>query len=86
MGMAVRMLPGFVQQKGVTYPKVVFWVFVFGNLGAFLRVIPVALPVLCFEMNADFERWVMCAFGLSGMFAIITFSLFTVCLVKTLRG
>lgn len=43
-GMAVRMAPGFSGKRGVAHPDLVVWLFVLGNLAAFLRVVPAFFP------------------------------------------
>ncbi len=85
MGMAVRMLPGFVQKNGVAYPHHVLWLAVLGNLAALLRVAPIAVQGTGLASDEELFGVLMNGFGLSGLVALLALILFSVNIVKTLR-
>lgn len=61
-GMAVRMAPGFSGKRGVAYPELILWLFVLGNVAAFLRVVPTFFPESKFALMlwgmSGFVGWV----------------------------
>ncbi|HZQ05359.1 MAG TPA: NnrS family protein [Anaerolineae bacterium] len=75
-GMAVRMTPGFSHKKGIAYPRLVLFTFLFGNLAAFLRVVPTFFP----DSQIALSLW-----GLSGLFSWTAVAVLAVNLFVTFR-
>jgi hypothetical protein len=75
-GMAVRMAPGFSGKRGLAYPELVTWLFVLGNLAAFLRVVPALFPESTFAL----ALW-----GLSGFIGWSAVLILAVNLLATFR-
>lgn len=76
-GMAVRMAPGFSGKRGVAYPDLVMWLFVLGNLAAFLRVVPAFFP----QSELALMLW-----GISGFVGWIAVLVLAIMLRATFRG
>lgn len=76
-GMAVRMAPGFSGKRGVAYPDLVLWLFVLGNLAAFLRVVPAFFP----QSELALMLW-----GLSGFVGWCAVLVLAVMLWQTFRS
>lgn len=71
IGMAQRMVPGFMKTKGVLYPRIVIWTWFFGNLAVLGRVAPVLIPQSWFSTLPIGNQWCMYWYGSSGLLAII---------------
>lgn len=64
MGMAQRMLPGFVGASGIRFRRMVTATFILGNCAAAFRVVPLIVPASA--VSEGVEALFLRAFGLSG--------------------
>jgi uncharacterized protein involved in response to NO len=76
-GMAVRMAPGFSGKRGVAYPDLLMWLFVLGNLAAFLRVVPAFFPQ---------SEFALMLWGISGFVGWTAVLVLAIMLRQTFRG
>ena len=81
LGMAQRMLPGFMHRKRIASKTIVMLTFVFGNLAVVLRVFPFVLS----SYFPNFAGLFLYGFGVSGVFAIAAIVLLGVNLLKTFK-
>lgn len=70
IGMASRMLPGFMLKKRIAYPALVTWSCLLGNVAAFLRVIPGVFPEKWSQLSPVAENLGPQAMGWAGVFGI----------------
>lgn len=70
-GMAVRMIPGFIQKRRVASPALVDATFWLGNVAAGCRVLPFVLPTSLLERVPGIHWGARIAFGLSGIIGLI---------------
>lgn len=78
IGMASRMVPGFMLKKRIAHPALVGWGTVFGNAAVFLRVIPGVIPekwVQPWPKTADLLSQFMPLAGIVGMVSIAILAL-----------
>jgi uncharacterized protein involved in response to NO len=85
LGMAVRMLPGFIQKKQVAHPKLVAATFWLANAAAVTRVAPLLLPAGWLEPFPVLMVIVLRAFALSGVFGLAAVICLAMNLIKTAR-
>jgi uncharacterized protein involved in response to NO len=85
IGMAQRMVPGFMKKKGLWSRKIVTWTFVLGNVAVFGRVLPILLPPDWFGGVPVVHRSLMYGFGISGLAAIGALLLLLLNLRNTFR-
>ncbi len=80
MGMAVRMVPGFLKKRRVASAKLIdgtFWLINFAVVG---RVLPLLLPLMLSDVPEIISTIAQAAFGLSGSLALLA----TICLAINL--
>jgi uncharacterized protein involved in response to NO len=85
MGMAQRMLPGFMHKKGVALRWVVEATFWLGNAAVFSRVFPMLIPASWLSGVPALGTGMLYAFGMSGLFMIMALILMWVNLTKTFK-
>jgi uncharacterized protein involved in response to NO len=85
LGMAVRMIPGFIQKK-LASPKLVDYTFWLGNLAAVCRVIPLLVPAFLLEKIFLAVFFSQAMFALSGMFGLAAIACLAVNLWRTARA
>jgi uncharacterized protein involved in response to NO len=81
LGMAVRMIPGFLGKKKIASAKLVGATFWLGNGAAVCRVLPIILPEALFEVAPAVTRISQAAFALSGILGMAAVG----CLALNLR-
>jgi uncharacterized protein involved in response to NO len=86
IGMAQRMVPGFMKKKGLWSRKLVTWTFVLGNVAVFGRVLPILLSPDWFGGVPVIHLLLMYGFGISGLAAIGALLLLLLNLRNTFRG
>ncbi|RMD90044.1 MAG: hypothetical protein D6813_09735 [Calditrichaeota bacterium] len=86
LGMAVRMIPGFLRKKRVASTKLVEATFWFGMLAATCRILPRLIPHVYLRSLPVLLTFAQTMFGLSGIFAMITVGCLTVNLMRTSRN
>jgi hypothetical protein len=85
LGVAVRMLPGFVNKRAVAAPALVLPTFWLGNAAALFRVVPLILPGAGKDLMPAVGGLAQNAFGLSGLLALAAVILLPINLVSTMR-
>jgi uncharacterized protein involved in response to NO len=85
LGMAPRMIPGFIQ-KNLASPKLVDFAFWTGNLAAICRILPLLLPEILLEQSALVVWISQLMFALSGLFGLLAVSGLAVNLLRTARA
>ncbi len=85
LGMAVRMLPGFIQKKQVAQPRLVAATFWLANAAAMTRVAPLLLPAGWLEPFPEITFVVLRAFAASGVLGLIAVICLAVNLIKTAK-
>jgi uncharacterized protein involved in response to NO len=86
MGMAQRMLPGFLHKKGLAYRWIVAAVFWLGNVAVVSRVIPMLIPASWVADYPAVGMGLLYAFGVSGLMMITALLLLWVNLLKTFKN
>lgn len=81
MGMAVRMVPGFLKKRRVASAKLIDFTFWLTNLAAVGRVVPLLLPLVLFDVPETIDIIAQATFGLSGILGLLA----TICLAINLR-
>lgn len=66
LGMAPRMIPGFMHKRALAFPRLVDGMFWLANSAAVCRVLPLIIPVSIAEHVPSVEHVSMVVFGLSG--------------------
>jgi hypothetical protein len=72
LGMAVRMLPGFLQQRRVAHPALVEATFWLGNTAVVSRILPFVVPPVILQHTPGMAFIVRMAFGTSGLLGLAT--------------
>jgi uncharacterized protein involved in response to NO len=85
LGMAVRMIPGFIKKKKVASGKLVDMTFWFGNGAAVLRIIPLILPAFLVETMPWAIFLTQRLYAFSGILALIAVGCLAVNLIKTAK-
>jgi uncharacterized protein involved in response to NO len=85
LGVAVRMLPGFVNKRAVAVPALVLPTFWMANAAAIFRVVPPILPDAVKDL-APVGTLAQSAFGVSGLLALAAVILFAINLLWTLTA
>jgi uncharacterized protein involved in response to NO len=67
LGMAVRMLPGFLQQRRVAHPALVAATFWLGNTAVVSRILPFVVPPVILQHAPGIAFIAQVAFGTSGL-------------------
>lgn len=83
LGMAVRMIPGFLGKKKIASAKLVGATFWLGNAAAACRVLPIILPEAVFEVMPAITQISQAAFALSGILGMTAVGCLAVNLWKT---
>jgi uncharacterized protein involved in response to NO len=86
MGMAQRMLPGFLHKKGIAYSWIVAALFWLVNVSVFSRVIPMLIPASLVSGFPAVAMGLLYAFGISGLLMITALLLMWVNLLKTFKN
>jgi uncharacterized protein involved in response to NO len=85
-GMAVRMLPGFLQQRRVASPALVAATFWLGNAAVVCRVLPFVLPPMLLQGVPGSAVLASTAFAVSGLLGWVAVCCLAVNLWKTARA
>ena len=80
MGMAVRMMPGFLKQRRVASAKLIDTTFWLTNIAVVGRIVPLLLPLILFDVSETIDTIAQAAFGLSGILGLLA----TICLAINL--
>ncbi|MFQ5639100.1 MAG: hypothetical protein ACE5IR_14045 [bacterium] len=83
LGMAVRMIPGFLRKKRVAVPELVEVTFWLANVAAVSRVVPLILPLALYELLPGIEIITQSFLGFSGIFGLAAVVCLTINLKKT---
>ena len=85
MGMAQRMLPGFMRKSKIANSKIVLLTFVFGNIAVLFRVAPMLVPPHSSELVRAIGQVMLYLFGISGFIAIFSVILLSINLYNTYK-
>ena len=85
LGVAPRMIPGFIRKKAVATPKLVTASFWLVNIAVFSRVVPLILPASLPEVVPGLPGILGSLLGLSGVFGIAAVSALALNLRRTAR-
>jgi len=85
LGMAQRMLPGFMHKSKIASTKIVFLTFIFGNIAVSFRVIPMLIPLYLSGPMQTLAQFMLYLFGISGFIAILSLILLFINLRKTFK-
>ena len=85
LGMAQRMLPGFMHKNRIANTKIVYATFILGNIAVFSRVVPMLVPLYLSGSMWLFTKIMLYLFGISGFIAIASLILLYINLRKTAR-
>ncbi|CUT02280.1 hypothetical protein JGI17_11444, partial [Candidatus Kryptonium thompsonii] len=85
LGMAQRMLPGFMHKSKIASTKIVFLTFIFGNIAVSFRVIPMLIPLYLSGPMQTLAQFMLYLFGTSGFIAILSLVLLFINLRKTFK-
>jgi len=85
LGMAVRMLPGFLHKRQVASPFLVAATFWLGNAAALGRVLPFVLPSVVLQGVPASASIARIAFALSGLLGLAAIWCLAVNLWKTMQ-
>ena len=80
MGIAVRMVPGFLKRRRVASAKLVDGTLWLTNIAVFGRIMPLFLPLVLFAVPETVATMAQAAFGLSGILGLLA----TICLAINL--
>lgn len=83
LGMAVRMIPGFMGKKKIAHAQLVSATFWLSNSAALFRVLPLVLPAAWFEAAPTLVSFAQAMFALSGMLGLAAIACLAVNLWKT---
>lgn len=83
LGMAQRMLPGFMHKSKIANTKIVFITFILGNIAVFSRVIPMLVPFYLSSSAQILTQIMLYLFGISGFVAITSLIFLFINLRKT---
>ncbi len=86
LGMAQRMLPGFMHKNKIAKRGIVTATFILDNLVVFSRVIPMLIPLHLSGSVQTLTQILLYLFGVSGFVAIVSLLLLFVNLRLTFRG
>ncbi len=85
LGMAQRMLPGFMHKNKIANTKIVTATFILGNFAVFSRVIPMLIPLYLSGHMQFLTQVMLYLFGISGFVAIASLILLFINLRLTSR-
>ena len=80
MGMAVRMVPGFLKKRSVASTKLIDGTLWLTNIAALGRVAPLLLPLVLYDASETMDKIAQAMFGLSGILGLLA----TICLAINL--
>ena len=83
MGMAVRMVPGFLKKRRIASTKLIDGTFWLINIAVIGRVLPLLLPLTLSDVPEGIDTIVQAAFGLSGILGLLATICFAINLWKT---
>ena len=86
MGMAVRMVPGFLKKRHVASTKLIDGTFWLTNIAVVGRVLPLLVPLVVFDVPEIIDTIAQAAFGLSGILGLLATICLAINLWKTARG
>lgn len=86
LGMAVRMLPGFLHQRRVASPALVTATFWLGNAAVLCRVLPFLLPPIVLQRVPGSAVMARTAFAISGLLGLAAVGCLAVNLWRTARA
>ncbi len=86
MGMAVRMVPGFLKKRRVASTKLIDGTFWLTNIAVVGRVLPLLVPLVVFDVPEIIDTIAQAAFGLSGILGLLATICLAINLWKTARG
>lgn len=85
LGMAQRMLPGFMHKNKIANTKIVTATFILGNFAVFSRVVPMLIPLYLSGPLQFLTKVMLYLFGISGFIAIVSLILLSINLRLTSR-
>ena len=83
MGMAVRMVPGFLKKRRIASTKLIDGTFWLINIAVIGRVLPLLLPLTLSDVPEGIGTIAQAAFGLSGILGLLATICFAINLWKT---
>ena len=83
MGMAVRMVPGFLKKRRIASTKLIDGTFWLINIAVIGRVLPLLLPLTLSDVPEGIDTIAQAAFGLSGILGLLATICFAINLWKT---
>ncbi len=86
MGMAVRLVPGFLKKRRVASTKLINGTFWLTNIAVVGRVLPLLVPLVIFDVPEIIDTIAQAAFGLSGLLGLLATICLAINLWKTARG
>ena len=86
MGVAVRMVPGFLKKRSVASTKLIDRTFWLTNIAVVARVLPLLVPLVVSDVPEIIDIIAQAAFGLSGILALLATICLAINLWKTARG
>lgn len=86
MGMAVRMVPGFLKKRRIASTKLIDGTFWLINIAVIGRVLLLLVPLVVFDVPAIIDTIAQAAFGLSGILGLLATICLAINLWKTARG
>jgi uncharacterized protein involved in response to NO len=86
LGMAQRMLPGFMHKNKIANKKFVFLTFLLGNISVISRVLPTLIPHYLSGFGFIVTKFLLILFALSGFIGIISLIFLFLNLRSTFKG
>lgn len=86
MGLAVRMVPGFLKRRRIASTNMIDVTFWLTNIAVVGRVVPLLLPLVLFDVPATIHTIAQAAFGVSGILGLLATVCLAINLRKTVRG
>ena len=86
MGVAVRMVPGFLRKRRIASTKLIDGTFWLTNIAVVGRVLPLLLPLTVFDVPAIINAVAQTVFGLSGILGLLATICLAINLWKTAYG
>lgn len=86
MGLAVRMVPGFLKKRRVASTKMIDITFWLTNVAVVGRIGPLLLPLVLFDVPETIDTIAQATFGVSGILGLLATICLAINLRKTMRG